>query len=186
MTIILATHEAKIRRIAVRNQPRQMVHKTLSWKYPTQKRAGGVAQGVDPEFKPQYHKHKIKNKQKKCLLLTVVPLPPPPAPWVNSSKSLCSWNRPYGLSHRTPKWTQVHFALVCFFFCPGWPPIWILLILASQVGGIIGMYHWHLTLVCFINLFLYANTSMSWLLRVYSYLWDHLVLFSHFVLLQLW
>jgi hypothetical protein len=23
-----------------------------------QKRAGGVAQGVDPEFKPQYHTHK--------------------------------------------------------------------------------------------------------------------------------
>jgi hypothetical protein len=25
-------------------------------KYPTQKRAGGVAQGVSPEFKPQYCK----------------------------------------------------------------------------------------------------------------------------------
>jgi hypothetical protein len=28
---------------------------------PSQKRAGGVAQGVDPEFKPQYHK-------KKCII----------------------------------------------------------------------------------------------------------------------
>jgi hypothetical protein len=27
-------------------------------KNPTQKRAGGVAQGVSPEFKPQYHIHK--------------------------------------------------------------------------------------------------------------------------------
>jgi hypothetical protein len=31
-----------------------MVHKTLSRKIPSQKRAGGVAQGEDPEFKPQY------------------------------------------------------------------------------------------------------------------------------------
>jgi hypothetical protein len=31
-------------------------------KNPSQKRAGGMVQGVDPEFKPQYHK-KIK-KQK--------------------------------------------------------------------------------------------------------------------------
>jgi hypothetical protein len=30
---------------------------------PTQKRAGGVAQGVDPEFKPQYHKKKKKEKE---------------------------------------------------------------------------------------------------------------------------
>jgi hypothetical protein len=30
-------------------------------KHTTKKRAGGVAQGVGPEFKPQYHK-KIKNK----------------------------------------------------------------------------------------------------------------------------
>jgi hypothetical protein len=29
-------------------------------KNPSQKRAGGVAQGVDPEFKSQYHKKKKK------------------------------------------------------------------------------------------------------------------------------
>jgi hypothetical protein len=29
------------------------------------KRAGGVAQGVGPEFKPQYHKKKKKRKEKK-------------------------------------------------------------------------------------------------------------------------
>jgi hypothetical protein len=33
----------------------------------TQKRAGGVAQGVGPEFKPQYHK-KTKTKTKKDTL----------------------------------------------------------------------------------------------------------------------
>jgi hypothetical protein len=30
----------------------QIVHKTLPWKKPSQKRAGGVAQGIGPEFKP--------------------------------------------------------------------------------------------------------------------------------------
>jgi hypothetical protein len=37
-----------------------MVHKTLSGKNPSQKRAGGVAQGVGPKFKPQYHQKKKK------------------------------------------------------------------------------------------------------------------------------
>jgi hypothetical protein len=32
-------------------------------KNPSQKRAGGVAQGVDPEFKPQCHKNKQTNKK---------------------------------------------------------------------------------------------------------------------------
>jgi hypothetical protein len=58
--VILATQEAKIRRIVVRNQPRQIVSKILSQKTPSQKRAGGVAQGVDPEFKPQYCQKKKK------------------------------------------------------------------------------------------------------------------------------
>jgi hypothetical protein len=39
----------------VQNQPREIVHETLSQKYPTQKRAGGLA-----EFKPQYHKKRKK------------------------------------------------------------------------------------------------------------------------------
>jgi hypothetical protein len=34
-------------------------------KKPLTKRAGGVAQGVGPEFKPQYHKKKKKKKEKK-------------------------------------------------------------------------------------------------------------------------
>jgi hypothetical protein len=58
MPVILATQEADIRRIMVRGQPEQIVHKTLSRTNSTQKRAGGVAQGVGPEFKPQYNQKK--------------------------------------------------------------------------------------------------------------------------------
>jgi hypothetical protein len=58
--VILATQEAEIRRSAVQSQPRQIVPETLSRKNPSQKRAGGVAQGVGPEFKPQYQKKKKK------------------------------------------------------------------------------------------------------------------------------
>jgi hypothetical protein len=32
-------------------------------KNPSQNRAGGVAQGVGPKFKPQFTKNKIKNKR---------------------------------------------------------------------------------------------------------------------------
>jgi Na+-translocating ferredoxin:NAD+ oxidoreductase RnfG subunit len=39
-----------------RSQSRQIVHEILPQKYLTQKMAGGVVQGVGPEFKPQYHK----------------------------------------------------------------------------------------------------------------------------------
>jgi hypothetical protein len=41
---------------------RKIVCKTLSQKNPTQKRAG-VAQGVGPEFKPQYQKKKKKTQK---------------------------------------------------------------------------------------------------------------------------
>jgi hypothetical protein len=58
----LATQEAEIWRIGVRSQPRQIVRKTLSRKNPSQKRAGGVAEGVGPELKPHYCK---TNKQTK-------------------------------------------------------------------------------------------------------------------------
>jgi hypothetical protein len=57
--VIPATQKTEIRRMAVQSQPGQIVHKTLSQKNPSQKRAG-VAQGVDPEFKPQYHRKKKK------------------------------------------------------------------------------------------------------------------------------
>jgi hypothetical protein len=58
MPVILASQEAEIRRIKDRSQPRQIVHETQSRKHPSQKRAGGMAQGVGPEFKPQYRKKK--------------------------------------------------------------------------------------------------------------------------------
>jgi hypothetical protein len=62
--VILATEEAEIRRIVVQNHPGQIVHKTPSQKYLThKKRAGGVAQGIIPEFKPSYHKKKKKKKK---------------------------------------------------------------------------------------------------------------------------
>jgi hypothetical protein len=38
--VILATQKAEIRRIKVQSQPRQMVHMTLSRKYPIQKIPG--------------------------------------------------------------------------------------------------------------------------------------------------
>jgi hypothetical protein len=54
MPVILATQEAEIRRIVVQSEPRQILHNTLSRENPSQKKAGGEAQGVHPEFKPQY------------------------------------------------------------------------------------------------------------------------------------
>jgi hypothetical protein len=46
-----------------------MVCETLAWKKETsRKRAGSVAQGTGPEFKPQYYK-KTKQQQKKKLAL---------------------------------------------------------------------------------------------------------------------
>jgi hypothetical protein len=63
--IVLATQEAEIKRITVQRQPGQIVCETLSRKKPSQKRAGGVAQGVGPEFKPQYHQKKRRRKRKK-------------------------------------------------------------------------------------------------------------------------
>jgi hypothetical protein len=52
MPVILATHEAEIRMTQFKATARQIVHKTLPQKNSSQKeRAGGVAQGVGPEFK---------------------------------------------------------------------------------------------------------------------------------------
>jgi hypothetical protein len=50
---------AEIRRIEVESEPGQMVRETLSRENLSQKRAGGVAQGVGPEFKLQYQKKGI-------------------------------------------------------------------------------------------------------------------------------
>jgi hypothetical protein len=43
----------------------QIVCETLSQKHSTQKRAGGVSQGVGPEFKPQYCQKKKNNNNNK-------------------------------------------------------------------------------------------------------------------------
>jgi hypothetical protein len=62
-SIILATQEAEIRRIAVQSQPGQIVHETLSQKYPTQKRVSRVAQVVEQlptKHVNPIHQNKIK------------------------------------------------------------------------------------------------------------------------------
>jgi hypothetical protein len=70
MPIILAIQEAEIRMIEVWSQPKQIVCETLFWKKkksnPSQKRAGGVAQGEGPEFKPQILKKKMDINPQKC------------------------------------------------------------------------------------------------------------------------
>jgi hypothetical protein len=50
--VILATWETEVRRIVVRGQPRQIVHKTISQKYSKQNRADGVAPVVDGTVPP--------------------------------------------------------------------------------------------------------------------------------------
>jgi hypothetical protein len=52
MPIILATQEAEIGRIMVQSQHQANSSKDPILKNPSQKRAGGMAQGVAPEFKP--------------------------------------------------------------------------------------------------------------------------------------
>jgi hypothetical protein len=54
----VATQEAETGRLTVQSQPEQIVRETQSQKIPSQKRAGGVAQGVSPVFKSQYQKKK--------------------------------------------------------------------------------------------------------------------------------
>jgi hypothetical protein len=61
MPVILATQEAEIKRIVVRSQLGQVVCKTLSQKHSSQKRAGGVAQGVGPGSSPSTAKKKINS-----------------------------------------------------------------------------------------------------------------------------
>jgi hypothetical protein len=52
-----------VRRISVLSQLGQIVREILSRKNPSQKRTGGMAQGVDPEFKSQYYQKKKKKKK---------------------------------------------------------------------------------------------------------------------------
>jgi hypothetical protein len=62
--VIPATREAGIRRSGAGSQSWQVVLKTLSRKNLSQKGAGGVADSVGPEFKPQYGKKKTQNRVK--------------------------------------------------------------------------------------------------------------------------
>jgi hypothetical protein len=56
--VILATQEARDQEYHSLKPARANSSQDPFWKNPSQKRAGGVAQGVDPEFKPQYQKKK--------------------------------------------------------------------------------------------------------------------------------
>jgi hypothetical protein len=60
LPVILATQEAEIRMIKVQSQLGQIVLQNSISKNSSQNRAGGVAQGIDPEFKLQYCKKKKK------------------------------------------------------------------------------------------------------------------------------
>jgi hypothetical protein len=53
----------------VQSQHKHTVCKTLSQKHPSQKRAGEVAQGIGPEFKPQYHTKKTKEMERLASLI---------------------------------------------------------------------------------------------------------------------
>jgi hypothetical protein len=68
MPIIPATQEAEVRRITVQSQPGQIIRETLSQRKKKHKnRASRVAQGVGPEFKPQYHRGQ-KKKSSTCFI----------------------------------------------------------------------------------------------------------------------
>jgi hypothetical protein len=56
--------EAEIRRIVVQSYPWQIVLQDATLKNPFKNRAGGVAQDVSPEFKPQYCQKEKKKTQK--------------------------------------------------------------------------------------------------------------------------
>jgi hypothetical protein len=71
MPVILATQKAEIRRIGVQTSPGQIIPKTLSQKYPTQKRPHGVAQAVRSTSKCEALSSKPQCCQKKDILLFV-------------------------------------------------------------------------------------------------------------------
>jgi hypothetical protein len=59
----------------VQSQPRQIVLQDAVLKKTLQKRVGGVAQGVGPDFKPQYcKKKKKKEKREKVGLWWLTPM----------------------------------------------------------------------------------------------------------------
>jgi hypothetical protein len=64
MPVILATQEVEIRRVTVQNQPRQIVHETLSLKTHHKKGADRVAQCVDRVQAPVLQNKKKKKKKR--------------------------------------------------------------------------------------------------------------------------
>jgi hypothetical protein len=71
--------EAEIRRIVVQSYPWQIVLQDATLKNPFKNRAGGVAQDVSPEFKPQYcQKEKKKKPKKQYILIYTQPFPTKP------------------------------------------------------------------------------------------------------------
>jgi hypothetical protein len=58
--VIPATQETENRRVTAGSQSRQIVIETLAQENSSPKRAGGVAQGIGPEFKPQHWKKNEK------------------------------------------------------------------------------------------------------------------------------
>jgi hypothetical protein len=70
---IPATQEAETRRIEVPSQPpANSLRDPISKKPFTNKRASGVAQGVDPEFKLEYHEKKKEREKKEVLWPTLL------------------------------------------------------------------------------------------------------------------
>jgi hypothetical protein len=66
MSVILATQEAEIRKILVRNQPGQTVHETLSQKYLTHTKKGWWSgSSIGPEIKLQYQQKKKERKKER-------------------------------------------------------------------------------------------------------------------------
>jgi hypothetical protein len=72
MTAILATQKAEIRRIAAQSQSRLIVLETYLKKSHHKKVAGGVTQGVGPEFKPQYRQKKKEFSSLTIFLVTEI------------------------------------------------------------------------------------------------------------------
>jgi hypothetical protein len=74
MPVILAAQKAEIRMIVVQNPAQAVVLKTLSRKFPTQKRAGGVAQEVEylPSSKREALSSNLQKKKTTHRWLTLV------------------------------------------------------------------------------------------------------------------
>jgi hypothetical protein len=84
--IILATHEAEIRRITVQSQPGQIVRKTLSRKTLHKNRVCGVAQDENHELMPRTTKKKRERESEPQEIPSLFP-----ARHVTLSQLPCAW-----------------------------------------------------------------------------------------------